>query len=104
MALILDADFFVLGIAVGVLGLVFLLSLIIAFAYDEPTLFFLAGYLICIVALLLAGQRWQMAMGLLQSLLLIAGSLTVASLQIWVLKGRKNTLFSKLNDRISRHA
>ena len=96
MALILDADFFVLGIAVGVLGLVFLLSLIIAFAYDEPTLFFLAGYLVCIVALLLAGQRWQMATGLLQSLLLIAGSLTVASLQIWVLKGRKNTLFSKL--------
>lgn len=96
MALVLDTDFFVLGIAVGVLGLVLLLSLIIAFAYDEPTLFFLAGYLVCIVALLLAGQRWQMAMGLLQSLLLIAGSLTVASLQIWVLKGRKNTLFSKL--------
>ena len=96
MALVLDTDFFVLGIAVGVLGLVLLLSLIIAFAYDEPTLFFLAGYLVCIVTLLLVGQRWQMALGLLQSLLLIAGSLTVASLQIWVLKGRKNTLFSKL--------
>ena len=96
MPLVLDTDFFVLGIAVGVLGLVFLLSLIVAFAYDEPTLFFLAGYLACIVAVLLAGKRWQMSMDLLQNLLLIAGSLTVASLQIWVLKDRKNTLLSKL--------
>lgn len=96
MALVLDTDFFVLGIAVGVLGLVFLLSLIVAFAYDEPTLFFLAGYLAFIVAVLLAGKRWQMAMDLLQDLLLVAGSLTVASLQIWVLKDRKNTLLSKL--------
>ena len=96
MVLVFDTGLFTLGIAVGVLGLVFVLSLIIAFAYDEPTLFFLAGYLVCIVALLLAGKRWQMAMDLLQSLLLIAGSLTVAGLQIWVLKGRKSTLFRML--------
>ena len=95
MPLIFDTGFS-LGIAVGVLGLVFLLSLIIAFAYDEPTLFFLAGYLACIVALLVVGKRWQLEMELLQSLLLIAGPLIVAGLQIWVLKGRKITLFSKL--------
>ena len=96
MVLVFDTGLFTLGIAVGVLGLVFVLSLIIAFAYDEPTLFFLAGYLVCTVALLLAGKRWQMAMDLLQSLLLIAGSLTVAGLQIWVLKSRKSTLFRML--------
>ena len=95
MPLIFDTGFS-LGIAVGVLGLVFLLSLIIAFAYDEPTLFFLAGYLAFIVALLVVGKRWQLEMELLQSLLLIAGPLIVAGLQIWVLKGRKITLFSKL--------
>ena len=95
MPLIFDTGFS-LGIAVGVLSLVFLLSLIIAFAYDEPTLFFLAGYLACIVALLVVGKRWQLEMELLQSLLLIAGPLIVAGLQIWVLKGRKITLFSKL--------
>ena len=95
MPLIFDTGFS-LGIAVGVLSLVFLLSLIIAFAYDEPTLFFLAGYLVCTVALLLIGKRWQLEMNLLQSLLLIAGPLIVAGLQIWILKGRKTTLVSKL--------
>lgn len=95
MPLIFDTGFS-LGMVAGVLGLVFLLSLIIALAYDEPTLFFLAGYLVCIVALLLVGKRWQLQMDLLQRLLLIAGPLIVAGLQIWVLKSRKMTLFSKL--------
>ena len=96
MSLVFDNGLFVLGIAVGVLGLVLVLSLIIAFAYDEPTLFFLGGYLVCMVALLLTGKWLQIATGVLQNLLLIAGTLTIASLQIWVLKGRKRTLLGKL--------
>ena len=96
MVLVFDAGLFALGIAVGVLGLMFLFSLIIAFAYDEPTLFFLAAYVVFIVALLLAGKHWQVGMDLVQSVLLIAGSSTVAALQIWVFKGRKSTVSSTL--------
>lgn len=96
MPLVLGSDFFVLGIAVGVLGLVLLLSLIIAYAYDEPTLFCLALYLVSMTILLLAGERWQLAKGLTQSLLLILGSLTAAALQLWVLRSRKITMLGRL--------
>lgn len=91
MSLVFGSDSFVLGTAVGVLGLVMLLSLIIAYAYDEPTLFCLAGYLFCVVAALLAAEHWQLAKGLAQNLLLIFGAIAVAGLQVWVLKSRKHT-------------
>ena len=95
MPLIFDTGFSI-GIAIGVLGLVFLLSLIIAFTYGESTLYFLAGYLVFIVGLLLAGKQLQLEMSQLQNLLLIAGPLTVAGLLTWVLKGRKVTQINKL--------
>lgn len=96
MPLVLGSDFFALGIAVGVLGLVLLLSLIIAYAYDEPTLFCLALYLVSMTILLLAAGRLQLPKGLTQSLLLILGPLTAAALQVWVLRSRKITMLGRL--------
>lgn len=96
MPLVLGSDFFALGIAVGVLGLVLLLSLIIAYAYDEPTLFCLAFYLVSMTILLLAAGRLQLPKGLTQSLLLILGSMTAAALQVWVLRSRKITMLGRL--------
>ena len=96
MSMLLDSDIFALGVAAGVLGLVLLLSLIVAHAYDEPTLFFLSGYLFFTVAAMLAAEHWQLANELIENLLMMLGCLVVASLQIWVLRSRKNRLSHKL--------
>lgn len=96
MSLLVGPDLFVLGIAAGVLGLVFLLSLIVARAYDEPTLFFLAAYVFFIVAALLAGERSQLAKDLVENLLLILGCLAVAGLQGWILRSRKTSRLHQL--------
>ena len=55
-----NPDVFALGVAVGVLGLVLLLSLVVSYAYDEPTLLLLAAYLVLMVVGLLVGQRLQL--------------------------------------------
>ena len=97
MSLMFDSDFFAFGVAAGVLGLVFLLSLIVAKAYEEPTLFFLAGYLFCVAAVVRAASGWQLAQSIVEDLLLIGGTLVVAGLQIWVLKKRKNNFLNKFS-------
>ena len=55
MYLVFEPDGFALGVAVGVLGLVLLLSLLVAVTYKENTLFYLTGYLALMLALVLAG-------------------------------------------------
>ena len=61
MAPVFNPDVFALGIAVGVLGLVLMLSVVVACAYDEPTLLFLVAYLTLMVVGLVGGQRMKLA-------------------------------------------
>ncbi len=96
MYFVFNPDTFVLGLAVGVLGLVLLLSLVVSYAYDEPTLLFLASYLAVTVALLLAGERLQMGTELIQSLLLISGPSLVSALQVWLFRKRTTGIFDKI--------
>lgn len=95
MALVLNPDVFALGIAVGVLGLVLLLSLVISYAYDEPTLLFLAAYLALMVAGLMAGQSWRLHAVLVQSLLLVVGPALVSAFLMWLLRKRSSSVFDK---------
>lgn len=88
MHLVFNPDIFALGLAVGVLGLVLLLSLIISYAYDERTLLFLAAYMAVIVALFFAGERLLMEKELTQRLLLVSGPALMAALQVLLLKNR----------------
>jgi GGDEF domain-containing protein len=89
MYFFLNPDVFALGVAVGVLGLVLLLSLLVAFAYDESTLFYLAGYLALMVALVLAGSRLSIGQELIQRLVLVIGPALISGLQFWLLRNRK---------------
>lgn len=95
MELVFNPNFFALGIAVGVLGLVLLLSLMVSYAYDEPTLLLLAVYLTLIVTGLVVGQRWQMATAMVQSLLLVAGPALVSGFLMWLFRKRNSSLFDK---------
>lgn len=91
MQLTFNPGVFALGIAVGVLGLVLLLSLIVAYAYDERTLLGLAAYLSLMVAATLLGQRLQLSDELVQRLLLVAGPALLAGLQLWLLRNRQTS-------------
>ncbi|MDB5966464.1 MAG: hypothetical protein JWQ72_2964 [Polaromonas sp.] len=94
MHLIFNPDVFALGLAVGVLGLVLVLSLIISYAYDERTLLMLAGYLVVMAALAWWGERLAMRHELMQLLLLVAGPACTTGLMMWLLKNRH---FSRLD-------
>ena len=89
MYLVFEPDGFALGVAVGVLGLVLLLSLLVAVTYKENTLFYLTGYLALMLALVLAGSRLPMRQELIQQLLLVLGPTVIAGLQFWLLRNRK---------------
>ena len=89
MHFVFDPDGFALGVAVGVLGLVLLLSLLVAFAYNEKTLLYLSGYIALMLALVLAGSRLAMGQELVQQLLLVVGPSLMAGLQLWLLRNRK---------------
>ena len=80
---------FALGIAVGVLGLVMVFSLIIAWAYDEQTLLVIAAYLAFMVGapFLLAGAGISTRVA--SHLLLIAGPALASGLLFWLLKNRE---------------
>jgi GGDEF domain-containing protein len=96
MLLVLNPDVFALGVAVGVLGLVLLLSLAVSYAYDEPTLLWLAVYIALTVALLWAGQHLRLGAMLVQSLLLVLGPALVSALQMWLFRKRTSSVFDKL--------
>jgi hypothetical protein len=95
MGLVFNPGVFALGIAVGVLGLVLLLSLIISYAYDESTLLGLAAYLSLMVAATLTGQRLQISDELIENLLLVAGPALLTALHVRLLKSRYTTGLAK---------
>jgi GGDEF domain-containing protein len=86
---VFNPDTFVLGIAVGVLGLIMLLSLIIAYAYDDPTLFALGAFLVLVNLALLAGHQLSWPIHDVETVLLILGPTAVAGLHTWLLRKRK---------------
>ncbi len=93
--LVFNPDVFVLGIAVGVLGLVLLLSLVVSYAYDESTLLFLAAYLALMVACLAVGQRLQLDGVWVQTMLLVLGPALVSAFLMWLLRRRTNSFLDK---------
>lgn len=85
-----------MGVAAGVLGLVMLFSLIIAYAYDEPTLFALGGYVLVVTLALLAGRQTGLPLRELESVVLILGPTMVAGLHVWLLRKRQSSSGDKL--------
>ncbi len=96
MNLIFNPDIFSLGLAVGVLGLVLLLSLIIAYAYEERTLLFLAAYVAVMIGLVFAGQGWLPVRDLISLELLVTGPALVTILVMWLLRNRHNSSGDKV--------
>lgn len=96
MPLFLDQGVFVLGVAVGVLGLVFALSLIVGYAYGERTLMALAGYLALMVAASRVLAYWVPSETQTSQILLIAGPAFLSGLLMWLLKNRQATLLSRV--------
>ena len=89
---------FALGLAVGVLGLVLLLSLIISYAYEERSLLILAGYLTVVVGLAGLTKRLPMHGQWMQSVLLVAGPAWSAGLMMWLLRNRR---FSRIGQTVT---
>ena len=81
MLLVSSPDGFALGLAVGVLGLVLLHSLIVSYAYEEPTLLGLAAYLAVMVAAPLLGQSLRVNEMLMQKVMLVSGPALMAAMQ-----------------------
>lgn len=89
MSPVFNPEVFVLGVAVGVLGLVLLFSLIIAYAYDEPTLFALGGYLLVVTLALVAGRQMLLPADALENAVLVLGPACMAGLHVWLLRRRQ---------------
>ena len=87
---------FPLGIAVGVLGLVLMLSLIIAYAYNEKTLLALAGYMALMAAIPIVLRRFELAAGLLQQVMLVLGPMLATVSLMWLLRDRRAQTGSKV--------
>jgi GGDEF domain-containing protein len=96
MQLFPDQGLFALGVAVGVLGLVLALSLIVAYAYEEPTLLALAAYLAAMVTASFLLARWGVSETRASQILLIAGPAIVSGLLLWLLKNRHATVASRV--------
>jgi GGDEF domain-containing protein len=96
MPLFLDQGVFALGAAVGVLALVLVLSLIVAYAYEEPTLLALAGYLATIVAASFVINRLGVSETRVSQILLVAGPALLSGLLLWLLKNRHETTVSSV--------
>ncbi|MGH8819834.1 MAG: GGDEF domain-containing protein, partial [Rhodoferax sp.] len=88
MQFVFNPGLFALGVAVGGLGLVVLLSLIISYAYDERTLLVLGCYVLLMAAITLLGQRWIASVALIKNLLLIAGPALITALLAYLLSVR----------------
>jgi lysylphosphatidylglycerol synthetase-like protein (DUF2156 family) len=73
MPFLLEQGAFPLGVAVGVLGLVLVLSLIVAWAYEERTLLALAVYLGLLVGAAFLLTRAGLENSVISPTLLIAG-------------------------------
>ena len=79
---------FGLGLAVGVLGLVFLLSLIVSYAYNECTLLALASYMALMVMVSFVLLQTGVAERLVQQTVLVTGVTMALTAQIWLMQGR----------------
>ena len=79
---------FGLGLAVGVLGLVFLLSLIVSYAYNECTLLALATYMALMVMVSFVLLQTGVAERLVQQTVLVTGATMALTAQIWLMQGR----------------
>ena len=97
MQLVLGSGDFALGVALGVLGLVLLLSLLVAYAYDESTLLFLAAYIAGGVAIVISGDRLHVDMRLVQNLLLVVGPAVVSGLLMRMFRKRTSGVFDKIS-------
>jgi GGDEF domain-containing protein len=95
MPLFPDQGVFALGVAVGVLGLVLALSLIVSYAYEEPTLLALAGYLAAMVAASFLLVRFDISEARVSQTLLVAGPALLCGLLLWLLKNRQATAVSR---------
>lgn len=96
MPLFLDQGVFALGAAAGVLGLVLALSLIVAYAYEEPTLLALAGYLAAMVAASFLMVRLGIGETRVSQILLVLGPALLSGLLLWLLKNRDATAVSRV--------
>ena len=88
---------FALGAAVGVLCLVFLQSLLVSYAYDEPTLLLLGAYLAASTILLLACGRLQIDPELTQRVFMVVGPVLVGVLVVWLCRKRTRSLYEKIS-------
>ena len=95
MPLFFDQGFFALGAAVGVLGLVLALSLIVGYAYEERTLLALAGYLALMVAASRGVANWVPSDTQISQILLISGPALLSGLLLWLLKNRQATWLAR---------
>jgi GGDEF domain-containing protein len=95
MLLYPDQGIFALGVAVGVLGLVLALSLIVSYAYEEPTLLALAGYLAAMVAASFLLVRLGMSATRASQTLLVTGPAVLSGLLLWLLTNRQATVASR---------
>lgn len=96
MPLFFDQGLFALGVAVGVLGLVLALSLIVSYAYEERTLLALAGYMALMVAASFGLARADVNETLAVRVLLVTGPALVSGLLLWLLKNRQPTRAAKV--------
>jgi GGDEF domain-containing protein len=67
------------------------LSLIVSYAYEEPTLLALAGYLAALVAASFLLARFDISETRLSQTLLVAGPALLCGLLLWLLKNRQAT-------------
>ena len=96
LSLHLYPDLFSLGLAVGVLGLVFLLSLIISYAYDERTLLVLAVYMALMVSVPFVLFRMGVAEKLVQQAALVTSPTVALIAQMWLIRGRTVEIVSRV--------
>ena len=97
MQLVLGSGDFALGVALGVLSLVLLLSMLVAYAYNESTLLFLAAYIAAGVAIIISGDRLHVDMRLVQNLLLVIGPAVVSGLLMRMFRKRTSGVFDKIS-------
>lgn len=89
-------DAFLPGVAVGVLCLLMLFSLIIAYAYDESTLLAFGAYLLTVAVVLLATRQLAWPEAQVESAVLVAGPMLVAGLHAWLLRKRQTGLAPRM--------
>ena len=87
---------FSLGLAVGVVSLVFLLSLIISYAYNDKTLLVLATYLGLMFLIPFALVQAGVAEQLMQQTVLVIGPTAAVLAQMWLLQGRTTESASRM--------